>query len=120
MKPLANQVAEFSSSSKIYLEDWNYVIFFTVSGIIFVPNYFVGAETVSPTSFGSTHFGQSPFGRQCGGSRAAVYTTTAHPEADIPIMSISAMPIYENKIPEELRWEDYQSGDKGISPCVNS
>ncbi|GFY94349.1 nucleoporin autopeptidase [Actinidia rufa] len=72
-----------------------------------------GAETVSPTSFGSTHFGQSPFGRQCGGSRAAVYTTTAHPEADIPIMSISAMPIYKNKNPEELRWEDYQSGDKG-------
>ncbi|PSS21649.1 Nuclear pore complex protein like [Actinidia chinensis var. chinensis] len=72
-----------------------------------------GAETVSPTSFGSTHFGQSPFGHQCGGSRAAAYTTTAHPEADIPIMSIAAMPIYKNKNPEELRWEDYQSGDKG-------
>ncbi|GFY89218.1 nucleoporin autopeptidase [Actinidia rufa] len=73
-----------------------------------------GAETMPPT-FGRTHFGQSQFGRQCGGSRAAVYATAVHSQDDIPIMSISAMPIYENKSPEELRWEDYQSGDKGIS-----
>ncbi|XP_057495054.1 nuclear pore complex protein NUP98A-like [Actinidia eriantha] len=71
-----------------------------------------GAETMPPT-FGRTHFGQSQFGRQCGGSRAAVYATTVHSQDDIPIMSISAMPIYENKSPEELRWEDYQLGDKG-------
>ena len=73
-----------------------------------------------PPTFGRTRFGQSRFGHQCGGSRAEVYATTAHSQDDIPLMSISAMPIYENKSPEELQWEDYQSGDKGISPCVNS
>lgn len=28
--------------------------------------------------------------------------------------SISAMPVYKEKSHEELRWEDYQMGDKGI------
>jgi len=27
--------------------------------------------------------------------------------------SISAMPVYKDKSHEELRWEDYQLGDKG-------
>lgn len=28
--------------------------------------------------------------------------------------SISAMPVYKEKSHEELRWEDYQMGDKGF------
>jgi hypothetical protein len=29
--------------------------------------------------------------------------------------SISAMPVYKDKSHEDLRWEDYQLGDKGTS-----
>nr|XP_048323248.1 nuclear pore complex protein NUP98B-like [Ziziphus jujuba var. spinosa] len=45
------------------------------------------------------------------------YTPTAVDEGgfDCNIISISAMPAYENKSHEELRWEDYQrQGHKGI------
>ena len=31
------------------------------------------------------------------------------------MQSISAMPIYNDKSHEELRWEDYRCGDKGVS-----
>ncbi|KAJ4711754.1 Nuclear pore complex protein NUP98A [Melia azedarach] len=75
-----------------------------------------GAPT-TPQSFGSTGFGQSTFGGQRGGSRVASYTPTT--EADTgtqpagKLESISAMPVYKDKSHEELRWEDYQLGDKG-------
>ncbi|KAL8159770.1 hypothetical protein V2J09_001307, partial [Rumex salicifolius] len=75
-----------------------------------------GSQTTTPT-FGTSGFGQSPFGAQRGGSRVAPYTPT--PEADVAgqtpgkLESISAMPVYKDKSHEELRWEDYQQGDKG-------
>ncbi|KAL7235536.1 hypothetical protein ACSBR1_018936 [Camellia fascicularis] len=76
------------------------------------PYYGPEAEAMTP-SFGSTNFGQSAFGSECGGSRVATYTTTVHVVDGIKLNSISAMPIYVRKSPEELRWEDYLSGDKG-------
>uniref|UniRef100_A0A1J3FUW3 Nucleoporin autopeptidase n=1 Tax=Noccaea caerulescens TaxID=107243 RepID=A0A1J3FUW3_NOCCA len=78
-----------------------------------------GAQASTPT-FGGSGFGQSPFGgQQQGGSRAVPYAPTV--EADTgsgtqpagKLESISAMPAYKDKSHEELRWEDYQRGDKG-------
>ncbi|KAH6792597.1 Nucleoporin autopeptidase [Perilla frutescens var. hirtella] len=77
-----------------------------------------GAQTTTPT-FGSPGFGQSSFGGQRGGSRVSPYSAT--PETDGAagtqpagkLESISAMPVYKDKSHEELRWEDYQLGDKG-------
>ncbi|CAA6663681.1 unnamed protein product [Spirodela intermedia] len=79
-----------------------------------------GAQTTTPT-FGTPGFGQQAFGGQQGGSRVASYTPT--PEVDGgtgaqatgKLESISAMPVYKDKSHEELRWEDYQRGDKGPS-----
>ncbi|KAI8531899.1 hypothetical protein RHMOL_Rhmol11G0172200 [Rhododendron molle] len=82
----------------------------------------VGDRAVPMTStFGSTHFRPSAFGSQCGGSRVAGYSKTVE-EVDVGKMgstgpqqleSISAMPVYKDKSTEQLRWEDYKSGDKG-------
>lgn len=77
-----------------------------------------GGQTTTP-AFGSPGFGQSSFGVQRGGSRVTPYAQT--PEADSgsgtqpagKLESISAMPAYKEKSHEELRWEDYQLGDKG-------
>ncbi|XP_071741717.1 nuclear pore complex protein NUP98A-like [Rutidosis leptorrhynchoides] len=77
-----------------------------------------GAQATTP-AFGSPGFGQSSFGGQRGGSRVAPYSQT--PETDGgtstqaagKLVSISAMPTYKEKSHEELRWEDYQLGDKG-------
>ncbi|KAL9685428.1 hypothetical protein QQ045_022878 [Rhodiola kirilowii] len=77
-----------------------------------------GAQATTPT-FGNTNFGQQQaFGGQRVGSRVASYTPTT--ETDVAagaqagrLESISAMPAYKDKSHEELRWEDYQSGDKG-------
>ncbi|KAG8372377.1 hypothetical protein BUALT_Bualt12G0059900 [Buddleja alternifolia] len=77
-----------------------------------------GAQTTTP-AFGGTGFGQSAFGGQRGGSRVSPYSPT--PETDGAtgtqppgkLESISAMPVYKDKSHEELRWEDYQLGDKG-------
>ncbi|CAD5312303.1 unnamed protein product [Arabidopsis thaliana] len=77
-----------------------------------------GAQASTPT-FGGSGFGQSTFGGQQGGSRAVPYAPTV--EADTgtgtqpagKLESISAMPAYKEKNYEELRWEDYQRGDKG-------
>ncbi|XP_073042984.1 nuclear pore complex protein NUP98A-like isoform X4 [Primulina eburnea] len=77
-----------------------------------------GAQTTAST-FGGSGFGLSAFGGQRGGSRLAPYSST--PETDGAtgtqpagkIESISAMPVYKDKSHEELRWEDYQLGDKG-------
>lgn len=74
-----------------------------------------GSQTAAPAS--NSGFGQSLSGAQQGGSRIAPYTAT--PEADggtqtpAKLESISAMPVYKEKSHEELRWEDYQRGDKG-------
>ncbi|XP_059662088.1 nuclear pore complex protein NUP98A isoform X2 [Cornus florida] len=76
------------------------------------------AQATTPT-FGSSGFGQPAFGGQRGGSRVAPYTAT--PEVDSgtgsqpagKLESISAMPVHKDKSHEELRWEDYQLGDKG-------
>ncbi|XP_008800301.2 nuclear pore complex protein NUP98A-like isoform X2 [Phoenix dactylifera] len=77
-----------------------------------------GSQTATPT-FGSPSFGQASFGGQRGGSRVVAYNPT--PETDGTsgtqavgkLESISAMPTYKEKSHDELRWEDYQLGDKG-------
>ncbi|KAL3651060.1 hypothetical protein CASFOL_007463 [Castilleja foliolosa] len=76
-----------------------------------------GAQATTP-GFGNTGFGQSTIGGQRGGSRVSPYSPT--PEAADggtqpagKLESISAMPVYKDKSHEELRWEDYQLGDKG-------
>ncbi|OMO95172.1 Peptidase S59, nucleoporin [Corchorus capsularis] len=76
-----------------------------------------GSQSSAP-AFGSTSFGQQPFAGQRGGSRVAPYMPTT--EADggsgtqqAKLESISAMAVYKDKSHEELRWEDYQLGDKG-------
>ncbi|KAK8481189.1 hypothetical protein V6N13_025665 [Hibiscus sabdariffa] len=74
-----------------------------------------GGQSLSP-AFGSTTFGQSAFGGRRGGSRATPYTPTTDADSpDAKFESISAIPVYKDKSQEELRWEDYQSGDKGGS-----
>ncbi|XP_051120462.1 nuclear pore complex protein NUP98A [Andrographis paniculata] len=75
-----------------------------------------GTQATTP-AFGSPGFGQTAFGGQRGGSRVSPYSST--PETDTgtqpagKLESISAMPVYKDKCHEELRWEDYQLGDKG-------
>uniref|UniRef100_A0A0E0MK26 Nucleoporin autopeptidase n=1 Tax=Oryza punctata TaxID=4537 RepID=A0A0E0MK26_ORYPU len=73
-----------------------------------------GSQTTAPA------FGQTSFGNQAGGTRIQPYTQT--PDADsatsgtqpaAKLDSISAMEAYKAKSHEELRWEDYQRGDKG-------
>ncbi|XWS50219.1 hypothetical protein CRYUN_Cryun12cG0069900 [Craigia yunnanensis] len=77
-----------------------------------------GTQSSAP-AFGSPSFGQSPFGGQRGGSRVAPYTSTTEADSGsgtqpaAKLESISAMPVYRDKSHEELRWEDYQFGDKG-------
>ncbi|GMH15670.1 hypothetical protein Nepgr_017511 [Nepenthes gracilis] len=69
-------------------------------------------------------FGQSTFGGQQGGSKIASYTPTMDPESwscswpALKLESISAMTAYDNKSHAELRWEDYQLGDKASSAFV--
>ncbi|XP_014523157.1 nuclear pore complex protein NUP98A [Vigna radiata var. radiata] len=77
-----------------------------------------GSQTPSST-FGNTGMGQPGFGgQQRGGSRVASYTATTEADSGTSgqtakLESISAMPVYKDKSHEELRWEDYQLGDKG-------
>lgn len=76
-----------------------------------------GSQTPAST-FGNTGIGQSGFGGQRGGSRVASYTATTEADSGTSgqtakLESISAMPVYKDKSHEELRWEDYQLGDKG-------
>lgn len=73
---------------------------------------------MTPT-FGSPGFGQSAFGVQPGGTRVAAYSPTPDVDGGTgsqpagKLESVSAMPAYKDKSHEELRWEDYQRGDKG-------
>lgn len=97
---------------------YSYASLSSYFGIPLFPIYFVVAGT-STTTNGSPKFGQSAFGGNHGGSREQAYTPTVDYTtiADLGhvcmLKSISAMHIYLNKSPEELRWEDYRSGDKG-------
>ena len=65
-------------------------------------------------------FGKLASSDQSGGSRIAAYAATVEVEgtnSEQPagkLMSISAISTYRNKNHEELRWEDYQLGDKGV------
>jgi hypothetical protein len=74
-----------------------------------------GAQTTTQT-FGS----RSGFGAQGGGSRLTPFTSSPEEGASsargqtTKLESISAMPAYKDKSHEELRWEDYQHGDKGL------
>uniref|UniRef100_B9I0P2 Nucleoporin autopeptidase n=1 Tax=Populus trichocarpa TaxID=3694 RepID=B9I0P2_POPTR len=75
---------------------------------------FGAQSTTSP--FGNNGFAQSGFGAQRPGSRASPYAETAEAEGGAQagkLLSISAMTAYKDKSHEELRWEDYQLGDKG-------
>lgn len=77
-----------------------------------------GAQATMPT-FGSGGFGQSTVGGQPGGSRVVPYSPTTEADSGSStqpagkLESISAIPAYKDKSHEELRWEDYQRGDKG-------
>ncbi|KAL3681494.1 hypothetical protein R1sor_024450 [Riccia sorocarpa] len=79
----------------------------------------LGAQTASTYGPASAPaFGASPVGAQRGGSRVSPFAVTDDPDFGIggqvgKLMSISAMPAYSSKCPEELRWEDYQAGCKG-------
>ncbi|KAB1215556.1 Nuclear pore complex protein Nup98-Nup96 [Morella rubra] len=74
-------------------------------------------STVFETSIWQLWLRQSPFGSQRGGSRVAPYTPTIEADSGTQaaekLVLISAMPVYKDKSHEELRWEDYQLGDKG-------
>ncbi|XP_043705618.1 nuclear pore complex protein NUP98A-like [Telopea speciosissima] len=105
----------FCGSFRIYLKCA------TCGGFDWVPQITQSAFEKS-TPFGSTQpLGGSP--QTCplagGGSRVAPYTPAfvANSLNGIrslgKVMSISAMPTYQDRSHEELRWEDYQLQDKG-------
>ncbi|CAK7357516.1 unnamed protein product [Dovyalis caffra] len=78
------------------------------------PSPFGAQPTTS--AFANTGFTQPGFVGQRPGTRAAPYAETAEAEGGAQagkLESISAMPAYKDKSHEELRWEDYQVGDKG-------
>ncbi|XP_030951686.1 nuclear pore complex protein NUP98A-like isoform X2 [Quercus lobata] len=81
-----------------------------------VQNSPFGAQSTT-LRFGGTSIQQSPFGSQSWGSRVAAYTPTTEFQNGAPtagnLQSLSAMPVYKDKSHEELRWVDYQVGDKG-------
>ncbi|KAK1419197.1 hypothetical protein QVD17_28359 [Tagetes erecta] len=81
-----------------------------------------GATTTAFGSQSSPFGGQTTtpsFGSQRGGTRVTAYTQTLEADSGSgtqaagKLESISAMPAYKEKSHEELRWEDYQLGDKG-------
>ncbi|TYH97958.1 hypothetical protein ES332_A12G276700v1 [Gossypium tomentosum] len=85
----------------------------------------IGAQGSFGPRCSAPAFGQSTFGAQRGGSRVASYQPTIDADSSIgtqpaeKLESISAMPVYKDKSHEELRWEDYQSGDKvGLQPTA--
>jgi len=82
---------------------------------------FAGAQMEKDT-FSSTRFRQAFFGGQQAGSRVVKHTKTPTTEEYNPfggnLQSLSAMPVYKDKSHEELRWEDYQHGDRGKKPGI--
>jgi hypothetical protein len=101
----------------------NYAFFCILNSYVIVieSDFFIFSYAGSQTptqAFGSTCIGKSGFGGQRGGSRIASYSATAEADSGTSgqtakLASISAMPVYKDKSHEELRWEDYQLGDKG-------
>ncbi|KAI3843790.1 hypothetical protein MKX03_017987 [Papaver bracteatum] len=89
-----------------------------------------GTQTTAPSTFGSPGaFGQPAFSggrQQRGGSRVVAYAPTVEadqvsgPHGSAALESISAMPVYNEKSHEELRWEDCQLSDKGSSSVFGS
>ncbi|PHT56890.1 hypothetical protein CQW23_05376 [Capsicum baccatum] len=75
-----------------------------------------GKESTIPL-FQSSGFGKPSFGINQKGSRTASYIATPEKDSARPggekILSICAMQTYKDKSHEELRFEDYQLGDKG-------
>uniref|UniRef100_A0A3Q7FYD8 Uncharacterized protein n=1 Tax=Solanum lycopersicum TaxID=4081 RepID=A0A3Q7FYD8_SOLLC len=83
------------------------------SSIIGYPRGPAFGKGSTPPLFKSSGFGKSTFGINQKGSRIASYTAT--PGNDITgfrIQSICGMLTYKDKSQEELRFEDYQLGDK--------
>jgi len=85
-----------------------------------------GAPSTTPAAaFGSAPaapafggFGAAP---AASGSSSVAYTTTNKPDSNsgtIVLRSISAMPAFEKKSPEEIRWEDYQAGNRGTKSAT--
>ncbi|XAR52774.1 hypothetical protein NMG60_11021026 [Bertholletia excelsa] len=83
-----------------------------------LPIYFAESRTRTPT-FDSMSPGTSVFGGWHGGSRITAYTPTIEVDGSsgtatsARLLSLSSMTLYKDKSHEELRWEDYQTGDKG-------
>jgi nuclear pore complex protein Nup98-Nup96 len=102
-----------------FLLSWptqNYLFF----GQIFLPvSLVLYSFWISGSQSAAAPFGQTPFGNQAGGSRIKPYAQTADADSATSgapaakLDSISAMPEYKDQSHEELRWEDYQRGDKG-------
>ncbi|KAK1364141.1 Peptidase S59 domain-containing protein [Heracleum sosnowskyi] len=78
-------------------------------------------KTLSSGNFSSESF---TFSINRGGTRATPYTETVelegNPQLSTRIVSISAMPVFQDKSHEELRWEDKQLGDNGNIPLFHS
>ncbi|CAD6218735.1 unnamed protein product [Miscanthus lutarioriparius] len=84
------------------------------------PSPFGAAAPAFGSQTAAQAFGQPQFANQAGGTRIKPYAQT--PDVDsatsgtqpaAKLDSISAMHEYKDKSHEELRWEDYQRGDKG-------
>ena len=76
-------------------------------------------------TLGTARCVQVGIGSQRRGSRLAAYTATSEEEdggsgnqPTAKLQSITAMPLNKDKSHEELRWDDYQLGDKGMHCCV--
>ena len=80
--------------------------------LIFVSNYNPGVRISQ--AFRNTKDGD---GKHVG-SRVQAYTATTNGNGcnrpSEKLVSISAMPAYINRSPEELRWEDYPQANRGI------
>lgn len=80
----------------------------------------IGSQVATPL-LGSADFGKSSFrGRWLSGSRVAPFTPAteadtgvALPSGELQSICCTTLHPYREKSHEELRWEDYQLGDKG-------
>ncbi|KAJ4822780.1 LOW QUALITY PROTEIN: hypothetical protein Tsubulata_020505 [Turnera subulata] len=81
------------------------------------PAGFAQSASATTRTFGTTGFGQPSFVAPRWGSRVTPYRATTEVETAggqlTKLESVSAMPEYKEKSHEELRWKDYQVGDKG-------
>nr|XP_016497583.1 PREDICTED: nuclear pore complex protein NUP98A-like isoform X3 [Nicotiana tabacum] len=82
------------------------------------PAAFVSGKESTAPLLKSFSFGKAACGFNQNGSRIASYIATPEKDSTKPgetIQSICGMHTYKDKSQEELRFEDYQLGDKGIS-----